>query len=65
VETGVGTGNFLFNETVQPGTDATYKTSGSLVVNVGAAEYLSVSLNGVPLRIPSGVTTGYISFLTH
>jgi hypothetical protein len=65
VETGVGTSDFLWTQAVQPGSDATYKAAGSLVVNVGAAEYLSVSVNGVPIRIPSGVTTGYISFVAH
>jgi hypothetical protein len=65
VETGVGTGDFLWEETVQPGSDATYKASGSLVVDVGAAEYLSLSVNGVPARIPHAVTTGYILFVSH
>jgi hypothetical protein len=50
---------------VQPGTPASYKAKGSFVVNVGAPTYLSVSMNGVPLRIPSDVTDDYLSFDTH
>jgi hypothetical protein len=64
VETGVGTGDFIWEDTVQPGTAATYRSSGSLVLDVGAAEYLSLSVNGIPARIPSAITTGYVLFVS-
>jgi hypothetical protein len=62
VESAIGSGDFLWTDAVQPGISATYKASGSLAVNVGAAQYLSVRVNGEPIRIPSSVTTGYLSF---
>lgn len=65
VETGVGSGNFVWTGAVQPGSNASYHASGSLVVNVGAAEYLSVRVNGVPIRIPGDLSTGYLSFVSH
>jgi len=65
VETSLGSGDYLWSDTVQPGTPASYKAKGSFVVNVGAPTYLSVSMNGVPLRIPSDVTDDYLSFDTH
>jgi hypothetical protein len=65
VETGLGTGNYLWSDTVQPGASASYKASGSVVVNVGAPAYLAASLNGVPISIPKGVTDDYLAFVSH
>jgi hypothetical protein len=65
VETGVGSGDFVWEDTVQPGSAATYRSSGSLVLDVGAAEYLSLSVNGIPARIPRAITTGYVLFVSH
>jgi hypothetical protein len=63
VETALGSGDYLFANTLQPGTDATYKATGSLVVNLGAPVYVSVTVNGVALSIPSGVD--YLAFAGH
>lgn len=65
VETGIGTGDYLWSGLVQPGTPATYKGTGSFVLALGAPAYMSVSMNGVPLRIPAGVADDYIAFESH
>jgi hypothetical protein len=65
VETGLGTGDYLWSDTVPAGSSASYKASGSVVVNVGAPAYLSASLNGVPVSIPKGVTDDYLAFVSH
>ena len=48
-------GAYLWEETLESGGTATYNASGPLVVRIGAPQYLGVSVNGVPLRLPGYV----------
>ncbi len=56
IEPSAGAGTYLWSETVQAGSVGHYRPSGPVVVQLGAPEYISVTLDGVPLKIPSGVT---------
>jgi hypothetical protein len=62
VETGLDSGTYLYSDTVEPGTTASYKASGPLAVALGAPYYLSVLVNGVPVKIPKGVTANNLVF---
>jgi hypothetical protein len=56
VQPSVGSGTYLYSSTLQAGGAASYKGSGVLAVQLGAPEYVSVSLNGVPVQVPTGAT---------
>lgn len=56
VEPGTGGGTYLWTDTVQVGSKGHYLASGPVAVQLGAPEYISVTLDGVPLQIPSGAT---------
>ena len=63
IETGLGSGSFFWDETVQAGSSASFRGSGPLAVVLGAPEYLSsVTLNGVPVEIPKGITAYNLVF---
>ncbi len=56
VQPNVGGGTYLYSSTLQAGGAASYKGSGVLAVQLGAPDYVSVSLNGVPVQVPTGTT---------
>ena len=56
VQPSVGSGTYLFSSTVAAGSAASYKGSGLLAVQLGAPEYVSVTLDGVPVQMPPGAT---------
>ncbi len=63
IETMLGSGSYRWAETVPAGNSASYKGFGPIAVVLGAPEYLSsVTLNGVPVQIPKGVTTYNLVF---
>jgi hypothetical protein len=62
VETGLGSGTYLWNQTVEAGTTASYKASGPLAVALGAPEFVAITVNGVPVKIPKGVTADNLVF---
>lgn len=62
IETGLGSGTYLWNETVPSGITGSYKASGPLAVALGAPEFVAVTVNGVPVKIPKGVTAYNLVF---
>ena len=57
-------GPWLFAETMASGQSATYKGSGSLLVTLGAPAHFSLSVNGLTVELPRGVTQVYSFDLT-
>jgi hypothetical protein len=62
VETGLGSGDYLWDETVQAGASQSYKATGPVAIVLGAPQFASVSLNGVPVEIPKGATAYNLVF---
>lgn len=56
IQPSLGSGTYLWSQTVQAGSSGAYRASGALAVQLGAPAYLSVTVNGIPMRLPSGVT---------
>jgi len=55
IQPSLGSGTYLWSQTVQAGSSGAYRASGDLAVQLGAPEYLSVTVNGIPMRLPPGV----------
>jgi len=57
-------GPWLFAETLGAGQSATYEGAGTLVMRLGAPAYLSLTVNGLPAKLPGGFTQPYDVKLT-
>jgi hypothetical protein len=57
-------GPWLFAQTMAAGQSARYKGSGSVVVTLGAPAHFSLSVNGLTVELPRGVTQVYSFHLT-
>jgi len=64
VETGPASGIFLWTQVASPGVSATYKASGPVAVEFGAIGYISVTVNGLPVRFPANSSTSGLAFGT-
>jgi hypothetical protein len=62
IETGLGSGTYLWNQTVEAGATESYKASGPLAVSLGAPEFAAITVNGIPVKIPKGVTADNLVF---
>ena len=64
VETGVGTGVYLWMQTISPGQTGTYDAKGPVAVVLGAPGNITVRVNGVPAKLPAVSTSYDIAFAT-
>jgi hypothetical protein len=57
-------GPWLYASTLSAGQAATYKGSGTLIVDLGAPSHFALSVNGLTAELPTGVTQAYSFELT-
>ena len=57
-------GPWLYAQTLTAGQSASYKGSGSLIVDLGAPSHFGLTVNGLKAELPTGVTQAYSFDLT-
>ncbi len=63
--TAASTGNVVWTGTLQTGQSQSIPATGSLIVRLGAANDVTVTMNGEPVVLPSGFQSPFnMSFVT-
>jgi Domain of unknown function (DUF4115) len=53
-------GKYLWMDTLEAGTSTTYSASGPRLIRLGAPRAVSITLDGIPVALPSGNVESYI-----
>jgi hypothetical protein len=52
-------GGYLWMDTLSPGATTSYQASGTRVIRLGAPRAVSITLNGIPIALPSNLVLPY------
>jgi hypothetical protein len=53
-------GHYLWMDTIEAGQSTTYKATGTRLIRLGAPRAVSITLDGIPVSLPSGNVQSYI-----
>ncbi|HEV8063772.1 MAG TPA: RodZ domain-containing protein [Acidimicrobiales bacterium] len=63
VESSFGSGDFLWQNEVQPQQSLSYDAKGPVAVNIGAPAELKITVDGVPCTLPQTIPSSTIAFI--